>query len=119
MKADSKTFNLAKSFLGKEVTLIIDRPLGSRHPEHDFIHEANYGFVPNTIAADGEELDAYYLGVLEPLEKATGVCIAIAHRKDDDDDKLIVVPDGLILSKEDILKAIHFQERWFDTELVF
>jgi len=51
----------AKDFLGKEVKVIMDRPLGSKHPKHGFEYEANYGYVPNTISPDGEELDAYYL----------------------------------------------------------
>ena|SRR3989344_6072153 len=118
MENNSKSLNIAKEFLGKKVSVVIDRPLGSKHPKHDMIYEVNYGFVPNTKAPDGEELDAYYLGVNDPLKEADGICIAIAHRKNDDDDKLIVVPEGKTFSVEEILKAIHFQERWFDTEIL-
>ena len=96
----------------------MDRPLGSKHPKHDFIYEANYGYIEGVKAPDGEDLDAYYLGVGGPLERAEGVCIAIAHRKDNDDDKLVVVPEGVQLSDEEIIAAIRFQEQWFDTEIV-
>ena len=114
----SKSFDLAKEYLGKEVEVTIDRPLGSKHPKHDFIYEVNYGFLQGVKAPDGEDLDAYYLGIKEPLQKGKGICIAIAHRKDNDDDKLIVAPEGITLSNEQIMAAIHFQEQWFDTEIV-
>ena len=82
MEHRSQSFNLAKGYLGKEVEIVIDRPLGSKHPKHGFVYEVNYGFVPHIKAPDGDELDAYYLGVSEPLKKAKGVCIAIIHRKE-------------------------------------
>ena len=80
----------ANDFLGKEVTIKIDRPLGSRHPKHGFMYMLNYGFIPNTISGDGEELDAYLVGEFEPVEESIGKVIAIIHRTNDDDDKLVV-----------------------------
>ena len=109
---------LARGLLGKEVKVTMDRPLGSHHPKHGFLYEANYGFIEGVKAPDGEDLDAYYLGVHEPLNEADGACIAIAHRKNNDDDKLIVVPKGVAMSDEEIVKAIHFQEQWFDTVIL-
>jgi inorganic pyrophosphatase len=103
----------SKDFLSQEVEVVIDRPLGSKHPEHGFIYEVNYGYVPNTESADGEELDAYYLGIDKPIEKATGICIAIVHRTNDNDDKLVVVPEGMDISDEEIEKLVEFQEKWF------
>ena len=117
-KQNSESLKIAKQYLGNEVEVVMDRPLGSKHPKHGFIYEANYGFIDGVKAPDGEDLDAYYLGVHGPLEKAKGVCIAIAHRKDNDDDKLIVVPMGMKMSDEEIMSAIHFQEQWFQTEIV-
>ncbi|MDP2677011.1 MAG: hypothetical protein Q8O83_05015 [bacterium] len=114
----SKSLEIARDFLGKEVRVKMNRPLGSHHPEHGFLYEANYGFISGVKAPDGEDLDAYYLGVHEPLDEVDGVCIAIAHRKNNDDDKLIVVPKGMVMSDEEIAKAIHFQEQWFDTEIL-
>ena len=114
----SKSLQLAKQLLGKEVEVTMDRPLGSKHPKHGFVYEVNYGFIEGIKAPDGEDLDAYFLGVQEPLQKASGVCIAIAHRKNNDDDKLIVVQKGIEMTNEDIISAIHFQEQWFDTEIV-
>lgn len=118
MNGASKSFELAKQYLGKEVDVVIDRPLGSKHPKHNFVYDVNYGFIDGVKAPDGEDLDAYYLGTQEPLQHARGVCVAIAHRKDDDDDKLIVVPVNVDMSDEQIMSAIHFQEQWFDTEIV-
>src|SRR5688572_30046538 len=104
----------AKQFLGKSVEVVIDRPLGSKHPKHGFLYEVNYGYIPNTKSPDGEELDAYYLGVEESLEKAEGICIAIIHRTNDDDDKLIVVPkEKKDITDQEIEKGTHFQEQLF------
>ena len=101
------------NYLGQTVSGVMDRPLGSKHPKHGFIYPVNYGYIPNTISRDGEELDAYVLGVQEPINKFTGKCIAIIHRTDDNDDKLIVVPEGIDLSNEEIEKEVAFQEKWF------
>jgi inorganic pyrophosphatase len=105
-------------FIGKIVSIQIDRPLGSRHPQHGFLYMINYGCVPGTTAADGEEQDAYVLGVFEPLEQFEGRCIAVVHRLDDDDDKLVLVPDGVQYSDEQILALTEFQERFFKAVVI-
>lgn len=115
---NSSSFQIARFYLWKKVEVVIDRPYGSTHPEHNFVYEVNYGYIEGSKSPDGEELDAYYLTVKEPLRRAKGICIAIAHRKNDDDDKLVVVPRGIDLSDADIMSAIQFQERWFDTEII-
>lgn len=108
----------AKDYLGKSVKIVIDRQLGSKHPKHDFIYMVNYGYVPNTISGDGEELDAYLLGVFEAVKEYEGVVIAYIHRINDDDDKLIVVPDGIDYSDDAIRALTEFQERYFISEIV-
>lgn len=111
--------NYAEKFIGKIVTVKVDRPINSRHPKHGFVYELNYGFIPGTMAPDGEEVDAYILGVAEPVNEFTGKCIAIVHRINDDDDKLIVVSDiSLDITDEEIEKAIFFQEQWFKSKIV-
>lgn len=102
-----------KQYLNKIVTVKMDRPLGTKHPKHGFVYEVNYGYIPDTVSGDGEELDAYVLGVDEPMDEFIGRCIAIIHRTDDDDDKLVVVPDGLDLDDETIESETAFQEQWF------
>ena len=119
MKDRSRSLLLAEQYLGKEMSIIIDRSLGSKHPKHDFVYEINYGYVPGTQSTDGEELDAYYLGVSRPLHTAEGRCIAIIHRLNDDDDKLVVVPKTQIdLTNSEIAEAVNFQEQWFDYEIL-
>ena len=103
----------ARAFLGKRVSVKIDRPLGSRHPEWGFIYPVNYGYVPGVGAPDGDDLDAYVLGVFEPRESFTGRCIAVIHRIDDEDDKLIVVPERKVYTDEQIRALTEFQERFF------
>lgn len=109
----------ATKFIGKDVELRIDRPIRSKHPKHGFAYEVNYGFVPDTKAPDGEEIDAYLLGVDKPVEAYTGKCIAIIHRTNDDDDKLVVIPSSIdTMSDEDIRKATHFQEQFFESDII-
>ena len=105
-------------YLRKTLTIQIDRPLGSLHPQHGFIYPVNYGFLPGTTAGDGEELDAYLLGVFGPVEHYTGVCIAVIHRLDDDDDKLVIAPPGSTYSPEQIRALTEFQERFFTSEIL-
>ena len=100
-------------FLGKIINVKIDRPLGTKHPKHNFTYPINYGFVPNTISGDGEEIDAYIIGPKIPLDSFVGYCCAIIHRLDDDDDKLIIVPQGQNLTDGEIEKEVNFQEKWF------
>lgn len=111
--------NYAIQYIGKEVEVKIDRPRNSIHPKHGFLYEVNYGFVPDTTAPDGEEVDAYILGVDTPLETYSGKCIAVIHRLNDADDKLIVVPlSSENMSDDDIRKATHFQEQFFTSEII-
>lgn len=92
----------------------MDRPLGTRHPKHGWKYPVNYGYIPGTVSGDGEELDAYVLGPDVPLDEFTGRCIAIIHRTNDNDDKLVVVPDGLDLDDKTIEQETSFQEQWFE-----
>lgn len=101
------------SFLGQKVNVVIDRPLGSKHPKHGFIYEVNYGYIPNTKSSDGEKLDAYILGIGNPISKTSGICIAVIHRTNDNDDKLVVIPNGKDFSDEEIKKLVEFQEKYF------
>ena len=105
-------------YLNKTVTVKIDRPLGSKHPDWDLIYEVNYGYIPNTISGDGEELDCYVLGVDKPLDSFTGKCIAIIHRTNDNDDKLIIVPDGMNFTDEEIRNLTNFQEKYFKSIII-
>ena len=108
----------AYRYIGQNVKTIIDRPLNSKHPKHGFIYPINYGYIPNTISGDGEELDCYILGVEEPLKEFEGKCIAVIHRTNDDNDKLIVVQEGKDFSDEEIRKLTHFQEQYFESEII-
>lgn len=114
----SESLKIAETYLGKEIEITIDRPLGSLHPKHGFKYEANYGYIKDIKAPDGEELDAYFLGINEPVETAKGKVIAIVHRLKDDDDKLVIVPQGISLTDEEIEEAIHFQEQWFEHQII-
>ena len=105
--------------IGSIVTVIVDRPLGSVHPEYpELCYPVNYGYVDGVFASDGEAQDAYILGVEKPVEIFTGQIIAIIHRKDDIEDKWIVAPGNLNISKEEIWEAVQFQEQYFDSEIL-
>ena len=104
--------------LGKIVKVVIDRPLGTYHPKYKNIYySVNYGYIEGVIAADGEEQDAYILGVSEPVKEFTGKVIAIIHRTDDIEEKWVVAPEKASFSKEEIMKQVAFQERFFKSEI--
>ena len=106
-----------KEYLGKIIDIKIDRPFGSKHPKHGFIYPVNYGFVPGTVSGDGEELDCYLLGVFKPEDEFRGKCIAIIHRTNDNDDKLIIVPEDKDYSNDAIDALTEFQEQFFEHEI--
>ncbi len=110
-----KAYTDYKQFLGKTVKVIIDRPVGSKHENYDIRYPVNYGHIPDTMAPDGEELDAYVLGVSVPIKEFTGRCIALIHRRNDNEDKLVVAPEGMDFSDDEIRGMTRFQEIYFET----
>lgn len=107
-----------EKYIGEMVYVKVDRPMGSKHPKFGFEYPVNYGFLPYTTSGDGEELDAYILALDEPVQEYVGRCIGVVRRLNDDDDKLIVVPEALDLADEDIEDDIAFQEKWFKHTLL-
>ncbi len=107
-----------KSYLGKNVEVTVDRKLGSKHPEYGYIYPINYGFLKGTVSGDGKEIDAFIIGINNPLDTFRGACIAIVLRLDDDDPKLIVAPKGKKYTQEEIEKQIEFQEKYFTHKLI-
>ncbi len=108
--------------LGTTVTVTVDRPLGSQHPEHpDMVYPVNYGYVEGVYAPDGEEQDAYILGVDEPVEKFTGVVVGVICREDDVEEKWVVVPENMagteICWECNIMHAVDFTEKYFKSKL--
>ena len=104
--------------IGKSVTVTVDRPLGSVHPRYkNIVYPVNYGYVEGIIGGDGEEQDAYILGVDRPVKTFTGKVIAVVHRLNDDEDKWVVAPEGYEFTKDEIIRQIYFQERYFDFEI--
>ncbi len=105
-------------FLGCTVEVFMDRPIGTVHPKHDdIIYPINYGYIPGVPGGDGEELDVYLLGVDVPVEKYTARIIAIVHRHNDEEDKLVAAPEGISYTAEEIADAIRFQEQFYDSEV--
>ena len=101
--------------IDKLVKVIIDRPFGSHHPQHrDLIYPLNYGYIEGVMASDGEEQDAYVLGVDTAVKEFTGKVIAVIHRNNDIEEKWVVAPDGVDFTDEEIAKQVHFQEQYFD-----
>ena len=91
--------------------MLVDRPLGSRHPRLGFTYPLNYGEVPYIRAADGDGLDAYVIGSDRPLDRARGVVVAVLERQGDDDPKLVVSTAGTAIGDAEIERAVAFQER--------
>ena len=104
--------------IGQRVTVTVDRPMGSAHPEHPrLIYPVNYGYVPGVMAPDGEEQDAYLLGLDAPVTEFTGRVIAIVRRRNDAEDKWVVAPDGQRFTRDEIRRQVNFVEQYFQTEI--
>ena len=100
--------------VGDIVKVVVDRPLGSYHPKHkDMYYTINYGYIP-----DGEEQDAYIIGVDEPVKEFVGRIIAIIHRNNDVEEKWVVAPQNMIFTKEQIWEKVLFTEQYFDSEII-
>ncbi|MBZ9751971.1 inorganic diphosphatase [Deinococcus sp. HMF7604] len=109
-----------RPYLGQQVQVVVDRPLGSVHPRHpDLVYPVNYGEVPGTLAGDGHPIDAYLLGWDEPVQAAQGEVIAIIERLDDAEDKLVVARGGTAWTPESVGTIIRFQEQYFRTRLLW
>ena len=105
--------------IGKTVVVTVDRPLGSYHPQHkDIYYSVNYGYIEGILSPDGEFQDAYILGVSRPVKEFRGTVAAVIRRLDDVEDKWVVVPEGTVVSKENIKSAVHFQEQYFQYDLI-
>lgn len=110
---------LVKSYLGKVVTIKIDRPIGYIHYKKNYslIYPINYGYIPGVIGGDGEELDVYLLGVDVPVSEFNGKIIGIVHRHNDIEDKLVMAPKETSFTAEEIADAVRFQEQYYDSEI--
>lgn len=109
---------LVYSYFGKVVNLVIDRPIGSAHPKYeDFVYPLNYGFIPDVYGGDGEELDVYLMGLDVPVKEYKAKIVAIVHRYNDVEDKLVAAPEDMYYTKSEIEDAVRFQEQYFESEV--
>lgn len=108
---------LADAYLGKVVKITVDRPIGFVHKNDGFslAYPINYGYIPGVFGGDGEELDVYLIGVFEPVLSYMAKVVAIVHRQNDTEDKLVAAPLEKSFTKEEIEAAVSFQERYFDS----
>ncbi|MBE6576946.1 MAG: inorganic pyrophosphatase [Ruminococcaceae bacterium] len=104
-----------KSYLGKVVKIGIDRPIGYVHKKEKYTltYNINYGYIPGVLGGDDEELDVYLLGVDTPVEEYEARIIAIVHRENDIEDKLVAAPVGKSFTSEEIRSAVDFQEKYY------
>lgn len=110
---------LGREYIGKTVTVIIDRPYGSFHPHHpDVIYPLNYGYVNELVSADGEFQDAYVYGLQEPAETFTGIVSGIIYHKDGPS-RFIVTRPGEMIDHDEVIEAVAFEEQYYDTRFIW
>lgn len=110
---------MLNEYLSHRVHVVVDRPIGSRHPDHpDLIYPVNYGYLPGTLSGDGEEIDCYIVGEFEPLTEYEGVVVAVIRRLNDVEDKLVVARSAGKYNADQIRALTEFQERFFPGEIV-
>ena len=90
-----------RKLLGKIVTVQVDRPIGYLYG--DILYPVNYGFVPGLMGGDGEEQDAYILGVSSPSSGGTTTARTSwwSRRR------------GFRSIRGQIAQAVRFQEQYF------
>lgn len=108
---------LIRSLMGKMVDIEIDRPVGHTHVTKGITlhYSINYGFLPGITGGDGEEQDVYILGVSQPLTRFRGRIIGAIRRKDDNEDKLVAAPEGIVFTRQQIVQQTYFVEKYFDS----
>ena len=97
--------------------VVIERAKNSAHHVWKCVYPVNYGYIRGIQAPDGEEQDAYLLGVYQPVKEFTGEVIAIIHREDDVEEKWVVAPVGKRFSREEIWEKVCFQEQYFHSSI--
>ena len=110
---------LVESYLGKTLKIKIDRPIGYIHKKEKYslVYPINYGYIPDVLGGDGEELDVYLLGVDTPVQEYTARIIAIVHRENDVEDKLVAAPEGMSFTADEIRAAVDFQEKYYISKI--
>ncbi len=113
----SERHEQVESYLGKTVKIEIDRPIGYVHRKgkKTLVYPINYGYIPDVLGGDGEELDVFLVGVAEPVSTYEGKIIGIVYRADDVEDKLIMAPEGICLNAEELARDVYFQEKYYKT----
>lgn len=111
--------DLIRTYMGKTVEVVIDRPIGYHHVTKDvpLDYTINYGYLPGVMGGDGDEQDVYVLGVDVPLQRFTGRIIGAIRRRDDNEDKLVAAPEGMQFHQGQIAEAVHFVEQYFDSKI--
>lgn len=108
---------LTADWIGRSITVEVDRPLGSTHPRHpDIRYPVNYGYIPGSSAPDASTRRVPP-GRRRTLEACRATVIALIRRRNDVEDKLVALPDGATAAgwdAEAIARAVEFQERFFD-----
>ncbi len=112
---------LVEGYLGQLIRIEIDRPIGYVHHKENsdrvLVYPINYGYIPNVLGGDGEELDVYLYGIDTPVSEFFGRIVGIVYRHNDVEDKLIMAPDGMTPTEAEIADAIRFQEQYYQTHV--
>ena len=112
---DART-QFLNDLLGKTVHVVVDRPMG--HCHKGMVYPVNYGYIPGVPGGDGEEQDAYILGIDTPLSEFDGQVVGAIRRTNDVEDKLIAAPEGMTFTRDQIAQAVHFVEQFFDSTII-
>ncbi|MCQ2428783.1 MAG: heparinase II/III family protein [Clostridia bacterium] len=109
-----------RPYLGKTVLMKTDRPIGYVHEKngHTFTYPINYGYIENAFGGDDEELDVYLMGVTETVTEYRGRIVGIVMRTDDEEDKLVMAPEGVTYTAAEIAAAVAFQEQYHESYIV-
>ena len=116
-----RTLREARSshMLGRVVDIVIDRPIGTIHPDFpETVYPVNCGYIPNIKGRDGKDMAVYLIGVDKPVSEYTCRIIGAVLRLNDSEDKLVGAPIGSKYHQAQIAKEISFQEKNFNSKIM-
>lgn len=115
----SMEYLCGRSYLGKNVTVIVDRPYGSLDLRSDGEMTCNCGYVQQPVTMeDNDDIEARIVGIYEPRESFTGTVIGIIYHKEDSHMHLIVAPPAWTINRNEIITQIGMVEQYYHTRMI-
>lgn len=110
--------NSAYEFINQTVRIEINNSSIAKYYKVKNSFPINCGYVQDVLDGDGKQLECYIVGINEERKEFTGKCIAILHQFDNTQDKLIVAPNDIDYTDNQIREILKFKEKNYMNEII-